>query len=64
MFMAETIADQKKGINPIKTGGIQIKLDYSWFIVFALVLWSRFGEILPAKLSRARPSRLTGPPGR
>lgn len=59
--MAETIADQKKAINLIKIGGIQIKLDYSWFIVFALVLWS-----LSAGYSRkfipTRPRRLTGLP--
>jgi len=45
--MAETIADQKKGINLIKIGGIQIKLDYSWFIVFALVLWSLSAGYFP-----------------
>lgn len=45
--MAETIAGQKKGINLIKIGGIQIKLDYSWFIVFALVLWSLSAGYFP-----------------
>jgi len=45
--MAETIAEQKKGIRLIKIGGIQIKLDYSWFIVFALVLWSLSAGYFP-----------------
>ena len=45
--MAETITDHKKGINLIKIGGIQIKLDYSWFIVFALVLWSLSAGYFP-----------------
>ncbi|MPZ76460.1 MAG: CBS domain-containing protein [Deltaproteobacteria bacterium] len=45
--MAETIAEQKKGIRLIKIGGIQITLDYSWFIVFALVLWSLSAGYFP-----------------
>jgi Zn-dependent protease/predicted transcriptional regulator len=45
--MAETTSEKKSGIRLIKVGGIQIKLDYSWFIVFALVLWSLSAGYFP-----------------
>ena len=38
--MATTQTENKSGLRLFRVGGIQIRLDYSWFIVFALVLWS------------------------
>jgi Zn-dependent protease len=45
--MAEAVAEKKRGLRLVKIGGIQITLDYSWFIVFALVLWSLSAGYFP-----------------
>ena len=39
--------------------GIEIRLDYSWFIVFALVTWSLGGHYFP-KQYRSGPGQHTG----
>jgi Zn-dependent protease len=38
--MAERTAGKTSGVTLFSIGGIDIRLDYSWFIVFALVLFS------------------------
>jgi Zn-dependent protease len=57
--MAEAIEPKKnkKGVTLFKIAGIQITLDYSWFIIFALVIWSLsagyFPQIYPGQSSSA-----------
>jgi Zn-dependent protease/CBS domain-containing protein len=45
--MAQKTAEKKTGLRLFEIGGIQIRLDYSWFIVFALVLWSLSAGYFP-----------------
>ena len=45
--MAEVVAEKKPGLKLMKVGGIQIILDYSWFIVFGLLLWSLSAGYFP-----------------
>jgi len=40
-------AESSGGIPLFKIGGIQIRLDYSWFIIFALILWSLSAGYFP-----------------
>ncbi|MGH7845929.1 MAG: site-2 protease family protein [Candidatus Binatia bacterium] len=46
-FMAEATNEKTSGLRLFSVRGIQIKLDYSWFIVFALVLWSLSAGYFP-----------------
>jgi len=54
--MAETETHKGRGLKVATIGGIQIRLDYSWFIVFALVLFSLSAGYFP----RAYPGQTTG----
>jgi Zn-dependent protease/CBS domain-containing protein len=45
--MAEAIGEKRRAVKVMKIGGIQINLDYSWFIVFVLVLWSLSAGYFP-----------------
>lgn len=45
--MAEDGAERKRALKLMTVGGIQINLDYSWFIVFGLVLWSLSAGYFP-----------------
>lgn len=50
--MADEISERKRrrgGINLFSIGGIQIRIDYSWFFVFLLVVWSLSAGYLPAQ---------------
>ncbi len=42
-------AERKHAIEIFKVAGIQVAIDYSWLIVFALVLWSLASGYFPAK---------------
>ena len=45
--MAEAAAENKRGIKLTTVRGIEIRIDYSWFIVFALVLLSLSAGYFP-----------------
>ena len=45
--MTDAVAEKKPGLKLMKIGGIQIILDYSWFIVFGLLLWSLSAGYFP-----------------
>jgi Zn-dependent protease/CBS domain-containing protein len=40
IFMAQQVPENRRGISLFTIRGIEVRLDYSWFIVFALVLFS------------------------
>jgi Zn-dependent protease len=42
-------AERKGGIEIFKVAGIQVAIDYSWLIIFALILWSLASGYFPAK---------------
>jgi Zn-dependent protease len=42
-------AERKGAIDIFKVAGIQVAIDYSWLIVFALILWSLAAGYFPAK---------------
>ena len=42
-------AERKHAIEIFKVAGIQVAIDYSWLIIFALVLWSLASGYFPAK---------------
>ena len=50
--MAEEVARENRGIRLFTIGGIQIRLDYSWFIVFGLVLFSLSAGYFPQAYPR------------
>ena len=45
--MAEPNPEKKSGILLFSVRGIQIRLDYSWFIIFTLVIWSLSAGYFP-----------------
>ena len=42
-------AQRKRAIEIFKVAGIQVAIDYSWLIIFALILWSLASGYFPAK---------------
>ncbi len=40
-------ADRKGGIEIFKVAGIQVAIDYSWLVIFALILWSLASGYFP-----------------
>jgi hypothetical protein len=42
-------AERKGAIEIFKVAGIQVAIDYSWLIIFALILWSLSSGYFPAK---------------
>ena len=55
--MAEAATDTRTGIKLFTVRGIEIRLDYSWFVVFALVLWSLSAGYFPQAYPN-QPTRL------
>jgi Zn-dependent protease/predicted transcriptional regulator len=55
--MAEVERETSQGIRLFRVRGIDIRLDYSWFIVFALVLWSLSAGYFP-RAYPGHPARL------
>ena len=43
-----TAAEPRRGIDLFTLFGIRIRLDWSWFVVFLLLLWSLSAGYLPA----------------
>jgi hypothetical protein len=39
----------RSGIPLFKIAGIQIIIDYSWFVIFVLILWSLSARYFPAR---------------
>lgn len=46
---------QRKNINILKVSGIQIKADYSWFIILGLITWSFVFNVVPAQFPDLHP---------
>lgn len=46
---AETDRDGKMGVDLFRIGGIQVAVDASWLVVFALVLWSLAAGYFPSQ---------------
>lgn len=44
----ESVDPQRRGLNLFRIFGIQIRLDYSWFFIFFLLLWSFSAGYLPS----------------
>jgi Zn-dependent protease len=42
-------AERKGAIEIFKVAGIQVAIDYSWLIIFALILWSLSSGYFPTK---------------
>ena len=42
-------AEHKGAIEIFKVAGIQVAIDYSWLIIFVLILWSLASGYFPAK---------------
>ena len=58
--MNATATNNSSGIRLFRVRDIQIRLDYSWLIVFALVLWSLSGAISSSLSESAHGSLLDG----
>jgi hypothetical protein len=39
--------NERRGIDLVKIAGIQIAIDYSWLVIFVLVLWSLSAGYFP-----------------
>ncbi|MGE0822153.1 MAG: site-2 protease family protein [Candidatus Binatia bacterium] len=47
MAEQQSTQDLRRGIPLFRVGGIQIRLDFSWFIIFLLVMWSLSAGYFP-----------------